>query len=89
MLREIEEIQYEFDQRLDSEQTRQRVIEIVCDAKEVVEVIEKCVDSKIDVYDKDVKISAYERYFNNWKYWIPIIAFGLFSSASLLLSIVH
>lgn len=56
----------------------------MCGAKEVVEVIGECVDKKIKEYDKDVKIRAYERYFNNWKYWIPTIAFGVFSLASLL-----
>lgn len=76
-----------YDDRLQHEDTRQRIINVVCNCTELDAKIESICDKKIKGFDKDLKIEAYSKIIDTWKYWVPTGIAGLMGVAGIIASI--
>ena len=88
MNKEVEELNTQLDNRLQSEDTRARIIDVVCDSDKVDEKIKKLCDEKITSFNKDLIIEGYAKHIKSWRYWIPIVLVAVASIANFVATIV-
>ena len=87
MKTEIEEIS-QFKDKLNSETSRKRIISVVCDAQDVISMIDQRIGMKLESYDRDVKLEAYQKHFSNWKFWIPILVMIILATISIVVDLI-
>ena len=88
MNKEVEELSVQqYESMLQSEDTRARIIDVVCDSDKVDEKIKKLCDEKIDSFDKDLKIDTYVKQAKIRGYWIPIVAVTVVGIANIVVTI--
>ena len=56
MNKEIEELETRFNDRLDSQRNRERIISVVCDSEKVNDKVVEICESMLKDFEKDVKI---------------------------------
>ncbi|MDE0243689.1 MAG: hypothetical protein OYG31_03200 [Candidatus Kaiserbacteria bacterium] len=89
MGKEIEKIEInQFSGLLNSEVTRQRIIDVVCDSGDVVDMVKNTCGEMIEENNKTQKIAAYEKYFRNWKFFVPTASTFIIAIAAIISLIV-
>ena len=69
---EIDEIDIAFNNKLQSQEARERIIDVICDSEKVDKKINSLCDKKIDGFDKDLKIEALTKITQGAKFWTPV-----------------
>ena len=87
MNKEVEELNTQLDNRLQSEDTRARIIDVVCDSDKVNAKIKELCDERIESFNKDLIIDEYAKHIKNWKYWIPIGSVAVIGIANIAVTL--
>ena len=86
--REIEELDARLSDKLQSQETRDRVISIVCDSNEVDEKITKICDERLKNLENKLEIKKLRNIMQGVQFWIPTALATVVSIVSIVISVV-
>ena len=83
---ELEEINERLDTKIQSQDVRDRIIDVVCDSSIIDEKLDGRIDEKVKVLEFKLEALKHKELKDKLKFWIPIALITLINSIPIILN---